>query len=422
MEQQFASSGTHFVIATAGTSGDIYPFIEIGRYLLSRNCKVSFMTSPYFQTEIEANGLRFVPFGTAEQMLGALGDSNMWDPKHGFKHFWARAIRPNIHGIRSFVRSLAGDEKVVILANAVTMALADLARAEHRNLKIILFYLSPMFIRTRFGKVGLGDVFTIPKRLPKVLRRMLWSLIDTKFLDVGVVPDLNAARTELGLARIEHFFPHLQSAADLYVSLFPDWYAPAKPDYPQPLISGHFLLHTPSQNGLSDELREFLEAGQAPILFTPGTGNMHARKFFEVAFDVVEQLGARAVFLTKFKDQLPASLPGSILWQRHVPFNELLPRASIMVHHGGIGTLAEASKAGIPQVIVPFAYDQFDNALIIKDLGLGRSIPLRFLTQRKLFNALSQIQRSVDIWANCKTVSLNFGADMQIMDRVVAAL
>jgi rhamnosyltransferase subunit B len=310
----------------------------------------------------------------------------------------------------------------VILANAAVMALADLARVGRRDLKVILFYLSPTIIRTCFGKAALGDLLTIPARLPKVFRRMLWSLIDTKFLDVGVVPDLNAARAELGLAKIKHFFPHLQSAADLYVSLFPDWYAPPKPDYPQPLITGHFLLHTPSQYQLSDELREFLDAGQAPILFTPGTGNMHARKFFEVAFDAVQELGARAIFLTKFKDHLPAALPRSILWQRQVPFNELLPRASIVVHHGGIGTLAEASKAGIPQVIVPSAYDQFDNALIVKDLGLGRSIPLRFLTKKRLFTALSQIQRSVDIQANCKTVSLNFGADVQIMEKVVAAL
>src|SRR5262249_31774015 len=75
-----------------------------------------------------------------------------------------------------------------------------------------------------------------------------------------------------------------------------------------------------------------------------------------------QRLGRRAVVLTPHREQVPAPLPAGALWLPYVPLAALLPRAAALVHHGGIGTTAEALRAGVPQVIVPLAYDQFDNA------------------------------------------------------------
>ncbi len=59
----------------------------------------------------------------------------------------------------------------------------------------------------------------------------------------------------------------------------------------------------------------------------------------------------------------------------YLPFSEVLPRAAMLVYHGGIGTLAQTIKAGIPHLVVPNGHDQFDNGWRIERLGLGRSIP-----------------------------------------------
>ena len=415
----------HFVITTCGTSGDIFPFIKMGQYLLGKNHKVSFITSPYFEDLIKDSGLAFIPFGTIEQMLDLLNDPGVWHPKKGFTAFWMKILQPNLHRIRLYVQSLDSKEEVVVLSHPALMALADLARADHKSLKIVLFYLYPTIIRSYFGKVALGGPMTLPKATPKFLRKLLYFAVDRMFLDVGIVPDLNKNRINLGLAPIDHFFPHLQSAADLYVTLFPEWYASTKPDYPKPLINGDFVFYNSPKDVLSDELKKFLDVGQAPLLFTAGTGNLHAGKLFEMAADVVVKMKARAVFLSRFREQLPAHLPDSILWQEYAPFNKILPEVSIIVHHGGMGTLAEASKAGIPQLIVPFGYDQFDNALTINDLGIGKSVPLQLLTRKKLFSKLSEIQRSKVIRENCLNVSSNFLPALeisQILDKVVSAI
>jgi rhamnosyltransferase subunit B len=58
----------------------------------------------------------------------------------------------------------------------------------------------------------------------------------------------------------------------------------------------------------------------------------------------------------------------------YAPFSSLLPRLSLLIHHGGIGTSAQTLAAGIPQIVVPFAHDQFDNAARLRRLGVSRTL------------------------------------------------
>jgi UDP:flavonoid glycosyltransferase YjiC (YdhE family) len=72
---------------------------------------------------------------------------------------------------------------------------------------------------------------------------------------------------------------------------------------------------------------------------------------------------------------LPSQLPAGIQAFGYLPFSQVLPRAALLVYHGGIGTLAQTLKAGIGHLVVPNSHDQFDNGWRIERLGLGRSIP-----------------------------------------------
>jgi UDP:flavonoid glycosyltransferase YjiC (YdhE family) len=98
-------------------------------------------------------------------------------------------------------------------------------------------------------------------------------------------------------------------------------------------------------------------------------------RFFEESIEAARRLGKRAMLVTNFPDQIAARLPQRIRTFGYLPFSRALPRAALLVHHGGIGTLAQAVKSGIPQLIVPNGHDQFDNGWRVERLGLGRSIP-----------------------------------------------
>ena len=61
----------------------------------------------------------------------------------------------------------------------------------------------------------------------------------------------------------------------------------------------------------------------------------------------------------------------------YAPFSALFPRCRAGVHHGGIGTLSKALQAGLPQLIVQRAFDQFDNAARAVRLGFARTASYR---------------------------------------------
>ena len=86
-------------------------------------------------------------------------------------------------------------------------------------------------------------------------------------------------------------------------------------------------------------------------------------------------MNARAVLLT--------GAPTGIAWPDHVlevgyaPHSQIFPAASLIVHQGGAGTTAQALRAGVPQLVMPYAHDQPDNARRVRNLGVGRSISRR---------------------------------------------
>ena len=101
-------------------------------------------------------------------------------------------------------------------------------------------------------------------------------------------------------------------------------------------------------------------------------------------------------------DTRPAPLPPSVRHLNYAPLGELLPLACALVHHGGIGTSARGLKAGIPQVIMPLSYDQFDNVDRLKGLGVARSVKRKRLTGRKLATVLRRLMESSEVGARCR--------------------
>jgi UDP:flavonoid glycosyltransferase YjiC (YdhE family) len=116
--------------------------------------------------------------------------------------------------------------------------------------------------------------------------------------------------------------------------------------------------------------------------------------FFEVVYQSVKKRGVRAVFLVGNKAQnVPAEAfeNPDIFISGYEPFSALFPLCSVIVHQCGIGTTAQALSAGKPQILVPFAHDQPDNARRIKKLGIGVVISARSLTVHNLSSAIKNV-------------------------------
>jgi UDP:flavonoid glycosyltransferase YjiC (YdhE family) len=160
---------------------------------------------------------------------------------------------------------------------------------------------------------------------------------------------------------------------------------------------------------LSEEVAEFCAAGAPPVAFTFGTGMMHARELFAASLEACQRLGVRGIFLTKFAEQLPA-LPASVKHVAFAPFRELFPRCAAVVHHGGVGTVAKALAAGVPQVILPLAYDQKDNAIRVKRLGAGDWVRAGRVNGRAVADKLRVVMGD-DFRARCAALAGRFSGE-----------
>jgi rhamnosyltransferase subunit B len=216
---------------------------------------------------------------------------------------------------------------------------------------------------------------------------------------------LNQWRGELGLPRVKRITEWWSSRFGI-LCMFPEWYAMPQPDWPGNGMQSDFPLWNHSTNTqLTPEIEAFLKRGSPPVVFTPGSANVHGRPFFEAALHACHTLGQRGIFLTQYSEQIPANLPDSVAHFAYVPLDHLLSRAAAFVHHGGVGSMSQAMFAGIPQVMMPLAHDQFDNAARVRKLGIGDAIPAPRFTGPRLVDALKRLLDSAPVAAKCRAVA-----------------
>ncbi len=143
--------------------------------------------------------------------------------------------------------------------------------------------------------------------------------------------------------------------------------------------------------GLEKGLEKFLEEGGKVMVFTPGSANLQAERFFETALAVMSRTGGRAVFVTRMEIQVPPEMKGRIRVEEFVPFGNILKHASVFIHHGGIGTMAQGFRAGVPQLLMAMAHDQPDNGRRMESLGAGIMLTPGTFTPDRVTGALREL-------------------------------
>ena len=407
----------HVVLVTIGSAGDLFPFLSIALALREAGHRISFLGPSQHEPFVRAAGL---PFHGLPADPAVLDHPDLWHPTRGFGVVW-EATRPAMAAVPAYMAALPSDEKCTMLVHPLALPEADLCRAARPGLRIAAVFLAPSNLPTVHDPLMLGP-WRVPRWVPHGVRRRLWRSLASRFVDPIALPGVNAARSRAGLAPVSSLIDTIVSIADLSIGLFPHWFAPTPPDWPRPLVRTGFPLFDPAPDTpLSPELRQFLGQGGRPLVFTPGTGNRQARAYFAHAIEASRLLGERAVFLTPHRDQLPAALPRHVLWQEYVPLRALLPQVAVLVHHGGIGTTAEALHAGTAQLVVPLAHDQFDNAARVEALGVGLALPATRLNTRRLVAALAALLDDDGLRPRCRAVAAKFAGDAGV-EEVVRAL
>jgi UDP:flavonoid glycosyltransferase YjiC (YdhE family) len=394
----------NILLATFGTAGDVHPFIGLGSALRRRGHRITLMVSAFFERLARENDFDFVPLGTAEAFRRTLEHPHLWKSINGGR-ILARAMADAIPLQYEAIleRHVPGETMVIAVGACFGARMAH----EKFGVPLVSVVLQPMAIRTTHQMPIVAPLPRVPNWMPRLAKRVvsrgLLEIVD-QMLYVG---EFNAFRSSVGLKPVKRLLDNWWLSPQLVLAMFPDWFGPRQPDWPLSLRHTGFPMYDGQLgvNALPDDVAAFLREGEPPIVFTPGSGNMHARAFFESASEACVTLRRRGMLLSQFADQVPSRLPAGVRHFSFVPFADLLPRAAALVHHGGIGTMAQAMAAGIPQLIMPMAFDQPDNADRVKRLGVGDWLKPRSFRPRKVAGKLQQLLESPDVKEACRVLA-----------------
>jgi UDP:flavonoid glycosyltransferase YjiC (YdhE family) len=135
----------------------------------------------------------------------------------------------------------------------------------------------------------------------------------------------------------------------------------------------------------------------------------------------LEMLNARGIFLAPKTENLPERLPATIRAFPFLPLGKILPSCRAIVHHGGIGTLGQALKSGVPQLIRPLAFDQFDNAYRIAKRQLGSYLLARQYKAENIYQKLHAMLDDTAVAANCRNFARSIDSE-KTLEKLVSAI
>jgi rhamnosyltransferase subunit B len=368
-----------FLLTTLGSLGDLHPYIAVGIGLRDRGHSVTIATSEIYRAKVEGEGLRFAPM--RPDMSGMIDNAEVMrqavHPRRGTEFVIRKLFVPWIE--QSFEDTLAAARDADLIVGH-PIAFATPTVAEHLGKRWVSIALQPSIFLSAYdppvvsGAPLMTQLFKLGPGFARVFFRLVARVMASWFAP------LNDLRGRLGLPLVRNPLQHGMFSPWGTQAWFSHVLAQPQIDWPtRTAITGFpFYDKLDPGSGMTPELRRFLDEGPPPVVFTLGSSAVFdAGKFYSESLAAVSRTGQRAVLLIgRDRRNLPStSVPASVFVAEYAPYSELLPRAAATVHQGGVGTTAQALRAGKPMIVVPWSHDQPDNAMRIEKLGVGRVIP-----------------------------------------------
>jgi UDP:flavonoid glycosyltransferase YjiC (YdhE family) len=327
----------HFLVVALGTHGDVLPLITLCGHLRSREHRVTFIAPIIYSDVIQKHDIRFVPLSSLEDYQRSIQDIALLNGRYralfAKRHalYWNRLIYVT-------AKSVMADDLAVVSTDRGFLW-ADLHILLELKIPVIRLQFDPPRLRN-----VVGENAELPSgRIREILSRRLeeaWRLA----MHGNGLKIARGTLTRLTRSRLREI-PR--------VYLYPSWLTNSNASPREQQVG--FLPPTSPLDNLSPLPGALLEGKLVIFLAgTLGMTNPWASRFFTVSIEVCQKLGCNGLLLGGTDPPaVPASHAEYIVWRTFFPLPLVLPHASAIVHHGGIGTIAVALGNGIPQLIVP---------------------------------------------------------------------
>lgn len=417
-----STKARHFLLIAIGSAGDVHPFVGLGQALQRRGHRATIVTTGFFESLVRGAGLGFVELTSADHYLQMIQRPELFQGLKAPAFVMRHAIGPVVQPVYQIIAEHRAVEPLTVVASSLAFG----ARVAQDKLGVptATIHLQPVVLRSYRRPVRLPGMLTGSWVPPWLVRLQFW-FADKVVIDRLLGPQVNGLRSELGLPPVSRLFGGYMHSPTLAVGLWPEWFAPPQPEWPsQVRLTGFPLYDERDVVPLGAEVEAFLAAGSPPIAFTPGSAMVHSREFFTAAVEACRRLGRRGILLTRHSEQLPTPIPAYVRHFDFVPFSQLLPRCAAVVHHGGIGSLSQAMAAGVPQVVMSMAHDQFDNAARAEGLGVGIEVSAKQFNAETLTAALMRLIDRPEVTEACRQVAARLAGNTALDDtaRLVESL
>lgn len=345
------------ILTSHWTGGDVLPFVKIGAYLSRIGHRVTLVTHCIYKTMALENGIKFIPWDTIEEYEKFMTDMGNYTDEVSKKEeilkfrdkYENAAVKYKEYEI---LRKLCEKkENIIIIAKDRSEAAAMLL-SEQYQIPLIQVFINPF--ETCSMQV-FNDVFR-----------------------ERACQEANDLRAMVGAAEISDWL-EWQSSPRMQVALWPEWFSFEENEWPVPLHKLGFPIQRLYKNEKSagfHVIKNYIKDNSELIIITGGTSLQINREFYRSAVNACGRLKIQTIVITKYRELLPEELPDNVIWFETVDLDGVMPYATLVVNHGGIGTISGAIYAGVPQLVMGHNVDRPLNGAIISRLGLGKFLPL----------------------------------------------
>ncbi len=386
------------LLATAGSLGDLHPFIALAQALRDLGVQAEIATSPEYADKVRVEGFVFHTIGPglaelqtrmgldAGELTRRVAASNAF--------LFEKIVLPHLEdGTRALIAVAEGASAIVGTTFAASAAIAS----ETLGIPFVPVALQPAIVFSAYDPPTLPAApWLAPASggLRLLLNRATVAMARTS--TSRWTRPVDRIRERLGLpSEKRNLLLDGLSGRSLSLGLYSPLLSPKQPDAPEGFKVVGYASYDSDAGGASTlplELAAFLAAGPPPVVFTLGSAAVNiADDFYIESLKAARLLGVRAVLLVGPDGELDVADGADAIAIRYAPFSQLFPHAAAIVHQGGVGTTQQALRAGRPQLVVPHLGDQFDNAARIVRLGCGATLSRRRYTSDRIVPALGQV-------------------------------